>query len=247
MKNYQLVFVLLVAGCIVPSWSAAADKVVVIPLFKNSKIAGDATPADVVKGKTFTSADGEHTGIRPPAPIGTDYVGKGVQPPDPRFQVYRGPFTAEIQTGYGVKDKMTGLIWRLSPEPDNTYFQAKEYCMDMSTQYFPGKGRPISVEDWRLPTVKELESLLDYGRGTVHISGDHALARPNFFTNVQPGDYWTNTMTMVPCPGGGGSRCNIVYTVDIDGATVHKAMLSGGQGDPQYSFLCVRGPYGIDY
>ena len=247
MKFVKLFFVLLCVGCIVPVWSKAADKVVIIPLWKSNKIVGDATPADVVGGKTFTSADGEHTGIRPPTPIGTDCIGKGVQPPDPRFQVYRGPFTAEIQTGYGVKDRMTGLIWRLSPEPDKMFFEARNYCQDMSTQYIPSKGRPISVEDWRLPTVRELSSLMDYGRGAAHISGDHALARPNFFTNVQPGDYWTNTMTMVPCPGGGGSRCYIVYTVDIDGATVDKVMLSGGEGDPQYSFLCVRGPYGIDY
>jgi len=113
VKFVKLFFVLLCVGCIVPVWSKAADKVVIIPLWKSNKIVGDATSADVVGGKTFTSADGEHTGIRPPAPIGTDYVGKGIHPPDPRFQV--NSYNDIEQTGYGVKDLMTGLIWMKSP------------------------------------------------------------------------------------------------------------------------------------
>ncbi len=246
MKNYQLVFVLLVAGCIVPSWSGAADKVVVIPLFKNSKIVGDATPADVVGGKTFTSADGEHTGIRPPTPIGTDYVGKGVPPPDPRFQVFN--YNGVEQAGYGIKDLMTGLIWMKSPgSSTSTWPDAVNSCEDLITTYPVQPNAFMSVSDWRLPTVREMSSLLDYSRGSGQVAGTNALVIPNFFTDVHNNIYWTASLIDSLCSNGQGGfyRCNIDVTVDLRYATVNHEVLD--QSPPQHFSWCVRGPYGIEY
>jgi hypothetical protein len=241
---------ILVAVSFMSGNTRADDTMVIIPLWKNKKIVGDATPADVLQGKSFTSADGEYTGIRPPAPIGSDYIGKGIHPPVPRFEVYRGPFTAEPQAGYGAKDRMTGLIWRLSPENSKTFFEARNYCEGLSTQYFTSIGsRPIGVDDWRLATVKELESLFDYSRAAVTVAGSNALAIPNYFSNVLNGEYWSDTLVYwVSCPGGSTGLCCVSYLVDNQQATVRQEFfLPGHEGEPIHFSWCVRGPYGIEY
>jgi len=112
MKYLVFLLCILSVICSAYSGSLAADKVVVIPLLGGA--VGNATVADVVKGKTFSNKEKKNLeGIRPPAPIGTDYIGVGIHPPEPRFQV--NSYNDIEQTGYGVKDLMTGLIWMKSP------------------------------------------------------------------------------------------------------------------------------------
>jgi hypothetical protein len=212
---------------------------------ENKNIEGNAVAADVLNGKTFSTADGIHTGIRPPAPIGTDYIGMGVHPPDPRFEVYT--YNSVEQWGYGVKDLMTGLIWMKSPgSSTSTWSDAVDSCENLITT-FPVRSGYMFVSDWRLPTVREMNSLLDYGQGAVHLSGANALVVPNFFTDVINERYWTDSGAMTPCPPE-GNRCNIVYFVNIDVADVDRDLIDPtASNPPEHYHWCARGPYGIEY
>jgi hypothetical protein len=257
MKYFVSVICILAGICTAPITSRADNRVVVIPLLKNKKIVGDAEPADVVQGKTFTSADGEHTGIRPPAPVSTDYVniygnvggtidGAGIDPPDPRFTMYYRSVGFQAEVGYGVNDLLTGLIWMKSPSSsEKSWPNAATSCENLETSYVPTYGaRPVSVEDWRLPTVKEINSLFDYARGVS--PAPNALVQPNYFSNISSGIYWTDTISMVPCSPV-GTKCNIVHVVDIDHATVSKQLIHPDGEPPEHFYWCVRGPYGLEY
>ena len=249
MKKWTYVLYALVGICLASNGYCADNKVVVIPLWKTKTIEGNAVPADVLSGKTFTTADGELTGIRPPAPIGTDYVGKGVHPPDPRFEIHT--YNSLEQTGYGITDLMTGLIWVKSPgQSKKTWLEAVDSCENMQTTYQATENGYIFVNDWRMPTVREVNSLIAYSRGGGQIAGSNALVVPNFFTDVHSNIYWTASLADSLCPDGQGGvyRCNIDFTVDLRYATVIQETLDpNDQSPPQHYYWCVRGPYGIEY
>jgi len=138
--------------------ATAQDKVVVIPLMSNAA-SGDAIKSDVLEGKTFSSSNGTGlVGTRPPAPVGTDYIETQhtVQPPSPRFYNING----EESDGFGVKDMMTGLIWQKTLTTTlRTHSDAISFCDSLFTTYAVPIGF-ISVMDWRLPTITELQSLI---------------------------------------------------------------------------------------
>jgi hypothetical protein len=70
-------------------------------------------------------------------------------PPEDRF----------VDNGDGtVTDRCTGLVWQQDTGNDGNplnWFAALEYCENLS---FAGH------DDWRLPNVRELQSIVDYGR-----------------------------------------------------------------------------------
>ena len=97
---------------------------------------------------------------------------KGVAWPEPRFTDHKNGM---------VTDKLTGLIWtKDSLQIPNGMFwpDAVAACYDLS---FAG------YDDWRLPNLRELHSLIDYGNHTPALPADHP------FTNVQGYFYWSST------------------------------------------------------
>jgi hypothetical protein len=239
-------FLMALAPCL------GANRVVVVPLVKHTTATGNAIPADVVEGKTFATVEGRSTGIRPFSPVGTDYVsiygsatgpivGPGIDPPDPRFVQFE--YNGVVQEGYGVQDRMTGLIWLQSPSPgEQRYGEAHDSCDSLLQIYQVGSGMYMSAGDWRLPTVREMESLFNYAQTT-----PNALVQPNLFTNVNDGLYWTSTVNRVPCGIPEGAWCNTVHVVDINHATVEKVRIHPDQALPELFFWCVRGPYSLEY
>lgn len=224
----------------------AEDRTVIIPLWHQEHYS--ATSGDVLDGKTFTNNHGSATGLRPLTPIATDHIGPGIQPPQPRFEVLRLPFVVTPQAGYGARDRLTGLVWRLAPESaKKTFAEASDFCEDLETRYqLSFASRPIGVSDWRLPTIREMESLLDYSRAGITLSGSNALAIPNFFTGVQNGEYWTATRTYwVTC--NSYPFCQLDYVVDIVQATTRQETFDPRADNPKHYLWCVRGPYGIPY
>lgn len=227
-----------------PSLSIAQNKVVVIPLFDGGSAAasGDATKPDVLAGKTFSSSIGIGlTGTRPPSPVGTDYIDTlhTVQPPSPRFY----HIEANNEVGYGIKDLMTGLIWqRVLDENLWTRDQAIAYCDGLGTWYDIPKGctfcRHVWVEDWRLPTITELQSLI------AHLYWTPALPRDllPFITNlVNSGEYWSITKP-------GERECSEELSGDVlkyinmdNGSSVD--FLTCAQLNKKMYTWCVRGPY----
>ncbi len=100
---------------------------------------------------------------------------KGVAWPNPRFTDH---------SNGTVTDNLTGLMWVKAPHslPGNsgtmTWNNAIDFCNVLS---FAGHS------DWRLPNVRELQSLIDYGRSWPALPSGHP------FTGVQSDWYWSSS------------------------------------------------------
>ncbi|AGP37186.1 DUF1566 domain-containing protein [Sorangium cellulosum] len=79
-----------------------------------------------------------------------------------------------------VKDSVTGLTWEKVTESGTFTLQgATEHCTTLSADQVGG------IATWRLPTRRELVSILDFG---------HTTAFPDiFFTSTQDSFYWSAT------------------------------------------------------
>jgi len=73
-----------------------------------------------------------------------------------------------------VTDKVTGLMWQqATPAGTYTWSQAKAYCPTLT---------PAGYSDWRLPTLIELISLVDFGRSNPAIDTTYFPSTPsNYF------------------------------------------------------------------
>jgi hypothetical protein len=99
----------------------------------------------------------------------------GVAWPNPRFTDH----------GNGtVTDNMTGLMWVKAPHSltgnsgTMTWNNAIDFCNGLSH---------AGHSDWRLPNVRELQSLIDYGRFNLALPSGHP------FTGVQSDWYWSSS------------------------------------------------------
>ena len=83
-----------------------------------------------------------------------------------------------INNGDGtVTDSVTGLIWQQEDDGiERTWYKANEYAKSLN---LGGKT------DWRLPTVQELGTIVDYGRYNPAIDP--------IFSNVKPSVYCSGT------------------------------------------------------
>jgi len=70
-------------------------------------------------------------------------------------------------------DKRTGLFWQDDKTSEMTHAKAIEYCNKLGGN-----------SQWRLPTIDELKSIVDYTRSPAIIEG---------FENTQSDYYWTST------------------------------------------------------
>ncbi len=100
---------------------------------------------------------------------------KGFVWPDPRFTDHRDGT---------ITDNLTGLMWVQAPHDldGNSEYQtwnnAIDYCNGLTH---------AGHSDWRLPNVRELQSLIDYGRY------DPALPSGHPFIGIQVASYWSST------------------------------------------------------
>lgn len=168
----------------------AQDRVVVVPLGSKKEInpIGDATPADVVEGKTFSNSSAAGLiGTRSPGiPAATgqtlcydasgnpiDCAGTGQ---DGNLLKGAAVTTRFVDNGEGtVTDKLTGLIWLQNStcaaffSGDSTGQNARPWqdALDAANQLSSGYcdlGDGSTAGEWRLPNASELRSLIDYSR-----------------------------------------------------------------------------------
>jgi len=154
-----------------------------------------AAPGEVLAGKTYwglsSGAWGPQVGTGAGARVtktgqitssatGDDgNLQKGVAWPTPRF----------TDNGNGtVTDNLTGLIWL----ENANCFSSRAWADALSDANTLNSGEcglsDGSAEgEWRLPNVRELQSLIDYGRW------DPALPSGHTFSGVQSGFYWSST------------------------------------------------------
>jgi len=198
------------------------EKVVVVPLGGS---VGTAVADDVLSGKTFSNSGAEGlVGNRPPAPTAATGQVTTYRPGDDgTYQMGETKlprWTAGRVFGFGTIDNLTGLIWSPSGlDMDVDLWQeAVDHCEAKST------GLLVTFTDWRLPTIKELMSLVDYGRNSPALPAGHP------FTNVpSTGWYWSSTTS-----NRDQAKAYVLRFEDGD------VLLFGKPGDVAYTW-CVRG------
>jgi len=132
------------------------------------------------------------------------YYQLGVQWPDPRF--------TDHEDGT-VTDNLTGLMWSKNANIDGnkTWNDAIDWCNALDH---------AGYDDWRLPNVLELFSLIDHAEYNLALPDGHP------FTGVQGNYYWSSTTyaysadrAWFPNPGSGHVRnyykTTTVYTVYV--------------------------------
>jgi hypothetical protein len=89
-----------------------------------------------------------------------------------------------VDNGDGtVTDNCTGLMWQQATAPGAyTWTEALQYCDQLELGMNPETDE--AYDDWRLPNVRELQSIVDYGRT------DPAIA-PVFRAGSSP--YWSSS------------------------------------------------------
>lgn len=127
-----------------------------------------------------TGAPVEKTGQKDPYAAGDDGdLEKGSDWPDPRF----------TDNGDGtVTDNLTGLIWLKNAN----CFGQRNWATALTDSNSLANGScgltdGSAAGDWRLPNVKELQSLIDYGTYNVALPAGYP------FTDVQSSYYWSAT------------------------------------------------------
>ena len=163
---------------------------------------GNAVVADVVVGKTFSnSTTSDLTGTRPVAPAartgqtisyaaGDDGANqKGVVTPNPRF----------TDNGDGtVTDNLTSLIWlkNASAFGQQTWAAALLTCNNLAAGT-AGLSDGSTAGQWRLPNVKELQSLIDFSNVNPALPTGYA----TYFTGAKGSYYWSSTTAAGGSPG----------------------------------------------
>jgi len=132
-----------------------------------------------------------------------------------------------VLDGEAVLDKETGLVWeRTLSDYSSIWSQALYWCNNLSRG-----GR----QGWRLPTVNEIASILDWSV--------HGLPNGHPFTVAPSGGYWWTTTTTGRYWNADGSvddYTNWAYAVPVLGSVIsqsHKYV-------DQYIW-CVRGGGGV--
>jgi len=196
MKRILLITLSLVLA--LAGWSAvcADDGFYVIPAMR-----GKYAPVPKT-GQTTSYATGDDGALQ-----------KGVAWPTPRF----------TDNGNGtVTDKLTKLIWLKNANAfsTQTWVQA---LSDANSLAAPAAGLTDGSKagDWRLPNVRELESLIDYSRYYPSFPASHP------FTNVQSSTYWSSSTNAY--------YATIAWSVNFNDGGVNNAGKSG-----YYYVWCVR-------
>jgi len=137
-------------------------------------LAGDREPTVLPESKTINREPGRNHLVAP----GSRPENKG-----------KVPATRFTDKGDGtVRDNLSGLIWLKNANCFGliTWVDARAVSGKLA-----GGGCGLTdgsaAGDWRLPSVKELQSLIDFG------NYDPALPKGHPFTDVQSSAYWSST------------------------------------------------------
>ncbi|MDD5724403.1 MAG: DUF1566 domain-containing protein [Syntrophales bacterium] len=157
---------------------------------------------------------------------------KGVAWPNPRFM---------DNSDGTVTDNLTGLIWLKGTNYNSTtgttgsatWADALTFCNDLHSGQC-GLSDGSSAGDWRLPNVKELQSLIDFGYYSPALSDTAGTGK------WTEGDSFTNVLQ----PSGSmrwSSSANASYTVTVWGVDFSEGFLNVLEKTNAYAVWPVRG------
>lgn len=131
-------------------------------------------------------------------------------------------FTIQADTNC-VRDNLTGLIWARNMYLLGTatnWTAAAAFCTNLNAQAYCG------YSDWRLPTIRELMSVIDYSS-----SATPPLPAGHPFVNAQGNRYWSSTIRGNPWHTYMGSGNSGGWTDNNDGAAAafHVWPVRGGR------------------
>ena len=129
-----------------------------------------------------------------------------------------GRYTATNGTVYDTK---TALTWQQAAPTGTTYPWGASTTLGTAQNYCATLG--TSGGGWRLPTMKELQTLIDYSQA----GGSSAMIDADFFPNTVAGDFWAAT----PLAGSSG----IAWVVNF-----RQGNLLGEDVTSVYYVRCVR-------
>ena len=172
--------------------------------------AGCFNAAGVTRSCPFTGEDGEHRA--------------GVDWSERRF-FDRGDGT--------IDDRLTGLMWLKDADcvGGKVEWQAALTWVGVTLNFSPLVSctdyTAGTHQDWRLPNVKELESLVDYGASNPALPPGHP------FANANPGQifYWSSTSTALDRTQAWVVNLGLQgnnFTLDKDGSTATAWAVRGG-------------------
>lgn len=130
-----------------------------------------------------------------------DYYDIGVAP----------SYTRDSETGI-VTDHVTGIMWQ-----DNVLSPAMNWATAVETCESLSLG---GYDDWRLPIIEELESIVDYGRSS--------LAVDPIFVNTAEKTYWSYTTYTAYTPS--------IWSINYSHGSTNYLSASNN-----YYVMCVRG------
>jgi len=199
--------------------------------------AATAIPAPAV-GAAFYGQDAQFAGIQPSYSVGGD--------------------------GLTVLDDVTGLTWQKSPDRngDGLINKTDKIAWAELPAYIAGLRAAShgGYDDWRLPSIKELYSLIDFRGTDPGMTGDPSALTPFIDTasfdfgygdpsageRVLDAQYWSNTQYVSTTMGGAAT----VFGVNFADGRIKGYPRDLGPGGTSFTayLRCVRGPatYGVN-
>ncbi|WP_028580156.1 Lcl C-terminal domain-containing protein [Desulfogranum japonicum] len=129
-----------------------------------------------------------------------------------------------------VSDIVTRLEWqRVDDNIPRNYNDAYSYCIQLGSENFAGH------RDWRLPSIWELQSIVDYREA-------YPAIKTNAFLNTNQSEYWSSTIDE--------RSAEYAYALDFQDGAIHDSVIK----NTLYLTRCVRsgveydsnGPYVVD-